>query len=296
MLPRQSIGEIRLVLARFPIRSRGRRRQENANAHRKKQVTASAERKLNGSGRLFVLGAEDGGCFFACAPVIQVCWPDSVGTSAGVGPALGIGAKVERNDLVDLGFAQVRAFTGVHVCQIYDDSAERSDAVLRFVSRGVRNGEATACVSRNVDFAELDAWCTAEGIALAKERETARFTLSGTDDVYLKDGRFDPDRMIAMLVRFYEDAMRAGRPGARMIGEMSPAVLDSPGGSALLEYESRVNGVLREYPLTAVCQYEARAFDGATVMDLLTVHPLMVMHGAVIENPFFIPPEELASA
>ena len=76
---------------------------------------------------------------------------------------------------------------------------------------------------------------------------------------------------------------------------MSPEVQNVEGGNRLLEYESRVSLLLREHPVTAVCQYDARCFSGAMIMDILKVHPMMVVRGSVVHNPFFIPPEEFLS-
>lgn len=194
---------------------------------------------------------------------------------------------------IDLGFAKARVPMGTHVCQIYDDVSERDDALQRFLSRGLSNGEAAACFSENVSEEALDAWFAKDGLSLAEEKASGRFKLAGANAVYFEGGRFDPDRMLALLTKFHEDSVAADRPGARVIGEMSPEINRVPGGSRLFEYESRVNRLLRDHPVTAVCQYDAHAFDGATIMDVLSVHPMMVVRGAVILNPFYLPPEEL---
>lgn len=193
---------------------------------------------------------------------------------------------------VDLGFAEARVPLGTHVCQIYDNAGERDDALLRFLSRGLRNGEATACFSENISEGALETWFATDGLSIEKERASGRFVLAKTKAVYFEDGRFDPVRMLALLTKFHDDSVAAGRPGARVIGEMSPEIDRIPGGSRLFEYESSVNRLLRDHPVTAVCQYDAHAFDGATIMDILSVHPMMVVRGAVILNPFYIPPEE----
>ena len=78
----------------------------------------------------------------------------------------------------------------------------------------------------------------------------------------------------------------------RVIGEMTPHVQHVDGGSRLCEYESKVSLLQRKYPVTAMCQYDANNFDGATIMEILRVHPLMVVRGTVVSNPFYIPPEE----
>ena len=83
-----------------------------------------------------------------------------------------------------------------------------------------------------------------------------------------------------------------GFSAARVIGEMIPEIKHIPGGERLLEYESRISILLRDRPVTSICQYDANEFDGATIMDVLKVHPKMIVNGAVINNPFFIKPEE----
>ncbi|MGC4066860.1 MAG: MEDS domain-containing protein [Polyangiaceae bacterium] len=75
---------------------------------------------------------------------------------------------------------------------------------------------------------------------------------------------------------------------------MSSKISQIEGGTRLFEYEGKVNELLRSCPVTAVCQYDSRAFDGATIMDVLAVHPLMVVQDHVIQNPFFVPAEDYA--
>jgi hypothetical protein len=98
--------------------------------------------------------------------------------------------------------------------------------------------------------------------------------------------------MLGLLKQFYENSVNNKNEGARVIGEMVPEIEHIEGGSRLMEYESKVSLLLKRYPITAVCQYDARAFDGATIMDILKVHPYMIVRGSVVHNPFYITPEE----
>jgi len=59
-----------------------------------------------------------------------------------------------------------------------------------------------------------------------------------------------------------------------------------------MEYESKVSLLVKEYPINAVCQYDARAFDGSTILEVLKVHPLMIVRGKIIHNPYFEEPAE----
>ena len=97
--------------------------------------------------------------------------------------------------------------------------------------------------------------------------------------------------MIQNLTNFYNDSIKLNFKGARVVGEMIPEVEKMPGGDRLLEYESRISILTRTVPVTAVCQYDANSFDGGTIMEVLKVHPMMIVNGSVVQNPFFIEPE-----
>jgi hypothetical protein len=193
---------------------------------------------------------------------------------------------------ISLGFTKQRFPLGVHVCQIVGSDAEREEAVLQFLLSGLRAGERTSCFSDKVTRNRVAEYFESEGISFDEASGTGTLTLAGVRDIYFVNDRFDPDRMLEVLARYHEESVAQGFTAARVIGEMSPEVQHMSGGDRLLEYESKVSLLLREHPVTAVCQYDARSFDGSTIMDLLKVHPLMVVRGSVVHNPFYIPPEE----
>jgi MEDS: MEthanogen/methylotroph, DcmR Sensory domain len=198
--------------------------------------------------------------------------------------------------LVDFGFTKTRFPAGSHVCQICTDDEERLSSLLAFLASGLRAGECTACFSDNVSDAAIEAHCAGKGVSSAEAIGRGAFTHRSTDEAYFEGGSFDPARMLALLTTFHSQAQAAGFQCTRVIGEMSPRIRSVPGGSRLLEYESRVSILLRDHPITAVCQYDARVFDGATIMDVLKVHPMMVVRGQVVHNPFFVPPEQFLSS
>lgn len=199
---------------------------------------------------------------------------------------------MKRPQMVSLGFTAGKVPAGTHICQIFTDEDERNDSLLKFLLSGLQARERTACFSEKADENSLERFLAQNDLSLDELRREGAFTLSGTRDIYFKDQRFDPERMLALLKDFHREAIAAGYAASRVIGEMLPEIQNITGGERLLEYESRVSLLLRDVPVTSVCQYDARAFDGATIMDILKVHPHMVVRGAVINNPFYIPPEE----
>ncbi len=197
-----------------------------------------------------------------------------------------------RPPLVNLGFTEERFPAGVHICQIFSDDDERQEALLQYLLSGISSGERTACFSDKATPSDLEGFLAGRGHSYADLCTSGALTHSATRPVYFRDDCFDPDRMVEVLTHYHEGSVENGYPAARVIGEMSPAVRHISGGSRLLEYESKITLLLRTHPVTCVCQYDARSFDGGMIMDVLKVHPLMVLRGAVVRNPFYIPPEE----
>jgi hypothetical protein len=77
---------------------------------------------------------------------------------------------------------------------------------------------------------------------------------------------------------------------------MTWALRETLGSERFLEYEAMLNTVSVPFPHFGMCQYDARRFDGATLYKVLQVHPFMVAHGQIVQNPFYVKPEEFLGA
>lgn len=196
---------------------------------------------------------------------------------------------------ISLGFTKQQFERGVHICQIFSDDEERHNALINFIVSGLQTGENTACFTENETESTLSEYFKSKGISYKEVLNSGEFSLSKTAEVYFEGGKFEPERMLKLLQEFYENSKKQNKTGARVIGEMTPEVAHVKGGSRLLEYESKISILLKKSPVNAVCQYDARKFDGATIMDILKVHPYMIVKGSVVHNPFFIQPEEYLS-
>src|SRR6185369_7259484 len=120
---------------------------------------------------------------------------------------------------------------------------------------------------------ELREQLRALGVALP---DTHQCLLLGAEETYCPDGTFSPDRMLDTLEAAWTQSCCDGFKGLRVTGEMNWALRQHPGSERLIEYESRVNQVLAKVPVTAICQYDARLFDGELLYQLLKVHPMMI--------------------
>jgi hypothetical protein len=192
---------------------------------------------------------------------------------------------------ISLGFTNEKFEPGIHICQIFNEDDERHDVLVNFVISGLQYGEKVTCFTEEETENTLSSFFEKNGLSYQGAQNSDEFSLMKTGDVYFEDGNFEPERLLNLLQAFYETSVIQNYTGARVIGEMLPQIDHIPGGSRLLEYESKVSLLVKKYPINAVCQYDARAFDGATIMDVLKVHPYMIIRGSVVRNPFFIQPE-----
>jgi len=64
-------------------------------------------------------------------------------------------------------------------------------------------------------------------------------------DAYLRGNRFDQDAMLAFIEDVLQSARAGGYPLTRLLAHMGWALLDKPGVDDLIEYEIRINYVLR---------------------------------------------------
>ncbi|MFW6234754.1 MAG: MEDS domain-containing protein [Spirochaetota bacterium] len=188
---------------------------------------------------------------------------------------------------VDLGFRGERYAAGTHICLVYRDDAERRRIVRHFVESGLFEDEQVFYLADTAERPDVDAWLANLDIDPTAIRRDSSLQLEQALATYCPDGTFYPLGMTETLKRTYEAARSRGFTHARVSGEMSWALKKLPGSDRLIEYESMVNDVVRTHPITAMCQYNANAFDGITVFRALQVHPFMVLGGQIVRNPYF---------
>jgi diguanylate cyclase (GGDEF)-like protein len=197
-----------------------------------------------------------------------------------------------RRRQISLGFTDEPYPEGTHICYFYGSDDERRQVLPLFVHDGLAARESVDYVADVPQRKDLPH-------ALAKlDIPTDDSAFPGCLEVlpvtqgYFPDGYFTPDSMLARLRHMYEQRKQAGYAGSRMAGEMTWALRGVPGADRVIECEGRLNALLDEVPLTVMCQYDTRKFDGAMLFDVLCVHPVMFVRGHVLRNPFYLSPAQ----
>ena len=194
--------------------------------------------------------------------------------------------------MIPMGFTDQAFPAGTHMCFIYSDDEERRSTMSRFLDAGLHSGEKVGYFVDSATPDDVRGWLAEKGVDIPDDAEGDQFSVTSAEETYCPGGQFVPDTMLDRLRMYYDQAIEQGYPGGRVTGEMAWALKGIPGSDRLIEYEARVNLVVLTHPVTAICQYDANLFDGATILDVLRVHPMMVVRGQVVRNPYYVKPEE----
>lgn len=179
---------------------------------------------------------------------------------------------------------------GMHLCYIFNDDEERVKTMAKFLASSLASGQKVLSIVDTVSPQDVRSELEALGVDLSS-RERDIVTVD-SESAYCPHGTFDPDALLDGAVSFCRQAHSDGYKGSRICGDMSWVLRKNVPLSDLLAYEEKVNNYVKIPPCAAICEYDARKFDGATIMDILRVHPAMIVRGQVVKNPYFMPAQE----
>ncbi len=186
----------------------------------------------------------------------------------------------------------LQARTGDHICAFYRGREQRDRLLVPYLREGLRDGDVCICITGRARPRRRG------GAALGRADGggTARLRMSDAEDTYLAGGSFSADRML----RFWGDLGREtfeeqGCSFARAASDMSWAenVITGPLIDDFTGYEARATRFARAYPQVALCLYDLDKFRGDVIIPALKVHPKVLFGGMLLENPYYVDPDDL---
>jgi hypothetical protein len=191
-----------------------------------------------------------------------------------------------------------RMHAGDHYCGIYRTDEDHRVLMVDFIRHGVAQGEKMLYIV-NVQTAEqLTATLASADVNIEPLLEKGQLVILTAKDAYLRDGEFDPDKMIALLREETDKALADGYPALRVTGEMTWALAGEPGSERLVEYEAKLNRFFPDSKCYAICQYDRRRFDAEMLLDIMHTHP-RVLHGKeAFDNShmYYVPPDSFLAS
>ena len=187
---------------------------------------------------------------------------------------------------------------GDHYCGIYRTDEDQRAIVVDFVRDGVARNEKMVYIVNVLSAEQLRGTLAAAGIEVDALVEKRQLVILTAKEAYLRDGQFDPDKMIALLDELTEQALAEGYMAMRVTGEMTWALAGEPGSERLVEYESLLNHFFPNSKCYAICQYDRRRFDSEMLLDILHTHPNVLFGRQGFDNSrmYYVPPEQFLAA
>jgi len=196
----------------------------------------------------------------------------------------------QANWQVSFDFVEQKFPAGVHICHLYTSENERQNTMAQFIQSGLLSGEKIGLLADSMD--DMDIYLSRLGMTPPGKVKPKQLVLTQAEPTYCPDGTFIPERMLDYWRSFCDQAQSERFAGVRVMGDTSWLSKGMPGVERWFEYEAMLNS-LEETALRGVmCQYDVSKLDGAMLFDVLTVHPMMIVAGQVVHNPYYSAPNK----
>ena len=182
---------------------------------------------------------------------------------------------------------------GDHLCLIYETQEEQFEVVIPFIKYGLEKNEKCIYVADDNTVEQvMGAMSSVDSELFTEAIKKGSLLILTKKDSYLKDGYFDPEKMIALLKQIEQEAIRDGYSGLRVTGEMTWMLAAEPGSDRLMEYEAELNNFIPGSKACGICQYNAKRFSNEILLDVFSTHPFVIIRGRLVANPLYSTPEE----
>jgi hypothetical protein len=191
--------------------------------------------------------------------------------------------QAERHSSILLGITDDRVELGSHLIYFWQDKGQFERGV-RFVEVGLRADD--HCVL----FGHIEATDRALAILRRNGLEPERLLTEHRLSVLRRES--SAVVTLSHISRVFEDALRAGAPAIRFLGNlgMGRAPLPGKGEGEVLELESSVTAMAARFPCVVVCMYDVNTLPGRLIMKGgFETHPLAVCGDKLQPNPYYVP-------
>jgi len=186
--------------------------------------------------------------------------------------------------------------SGDHICALYVSQAERDQMMLPFLRAGLRAGHKCFCVVDSSPTSQVleDLGDDVETKEALSRHQLELFTAG---ESYLRTRPFTTEG----ILDFWREtvpvaAAEGGYAFSRVTAEMPWALHDLPDErEEFFRYEAELNR-FAPVPQAIVCLYDLGHFGGGILLDLLRTHPKLVVSGQLVENSYYLPPDQYLSA
>jgi PAS domain S-box-containing protein len=179
-----------------------------------------------------------------------------------------------------------------HLSLFYSSKQDQLPAVSEFVVTGLENGGKCLYLFGENGHDHVIEQLESRAVSVESALDHKDLVFFDTNESYLRRDKFEPEFMIEMLKRTINQAISEGYSGLWVTGEMSWASDGYPGSEKLMEYEAKLNLIIPENRIAALCQYDISAFPSEQIMQAVQTHPGVIYGNLRRENKNYLPPRD----
>lgn len=165
-----------------------------------------------------------------------------------------------------------------HISLYFRSETEQLNTVIPYLVDNLKNGHRVLYVRDRTELEKLYSCLEEKGINVSEHTANGSLCIFHSSEVYLKDGYFDPDRMLAFWESALNESKRMGFKKSFCSGEMTWSLNGLPGVERMMEYEKELNRVTENHPeVTILCQYDVNRLTGSVVIEAISSHPMVML-------------------
>jgi signal transduction histidine kinase len=168
---------------------------------------------------------------------------------------------------------------GTHFCQFYETADDLAEALVPFFKAGLESNEQCMWVTSE-PFRADDAMSALRSAVPDLDGRSAKgqIEIVNYEDWYVRQGRQNPDEVIASWLSRKEQALSRGYAGLRITG--NTFWLERHDWAEFAEYEEKVNTCFGDQRIIALCSYCLDRCGGREILDVVRNHQFAVVRRA----------------
>lgn len=165
---------------------------------------------------------------------------------------------------------------GTHFCQFYQTKEDLLDILIPYFKAGLRNNE--FCM-----------WVTSEPLKINEAKQAlinkipkmkhylkkGQIEILDYNDWYTKGGIFELEKVLNGWIKKLNSALKNGYSGLRLTG--NTFWLEQNGWKKFTEYEEKVNNIIGNYKMIAICTYSLDKCDANEILDVIANHQFAII-------------------
>jgi hypothetical protein len=184
---------------------------------------------------------------------------------------------------------------GSHVCQLYSKIGEIPSVTAGLLKVGIQNNEKCLFAAGPAQVKELREEMQKLQLDVDELIDKGQLILIEERESFLTDGRrFDPYKLLSSHLTLISLAMREGWKAVRISIDMTWLTKDIASPEQILKYEAASDAVFtfQNAPIIALMHYDHSKLLPNLVVELIKLHPLLVVGKFIKRNPTYLNSEQ----